>query len=146
MGSLTLQQALIIIDGTLKAGNKIHTEPLTVAVLDSGGKLISLQRQDGSSMMRPDIAIAKAWGALALGCSSRKLAQDADTRPAFISAVNVLAHGNMVPVPGGLLIRDKDKTVLGAIGVSGDISDIDESCAINGIGCAELFSDEMLQA
>lgn len=62
MGSLTLQQALTIIDGTLKAGNKIHTEPLTVAVLDSGGKLISLQRQDGSSMMRPDIAIAKAWG------------------------------------------------------------------------------------
>ena len=59
MGSLTLQQALTIIDGTLKAGNKIHTEPLTVAVLDSGGKLISLQRQDGSSMMRPDIAIAK---------------------------------------------------------------------------------------
>ena len=120
MGSLTLQQALTIIDGTLQAGNKIHTEPLTVAVLDSGGKLISLQRQDGSSMMRPDIAIAKAWGAL--------------------------AHGNMVPVPGGLLIRGKDKTVLGAIGVSGDISDIDESCAINGIGCAELFSDEMLQA
>ncbi|MEZ8692569.1 heme-binding protein [Vibrio splendidus] len=103
MGSLTLQQALTIIDGTLQAGNKIHTEPLTVA-------------------------------------------QDADNRPAFISAVNVLAHGNMVPVPGGLLIRDKDKTVLGAIGVSGDISDIDESCAINGIGCAELFSDEMLQA
>lgn len=69
-----------------------------MAVLDSGGKLVSLQRQDGSSMMRPDIAIAKAWGALALGCSSRKLAQDADARPAFISAINVLAHGNMVPV------------------------------------------------
>ncbi|MGF1753018.1 heme-binding protein [Vibrio makurazakiensis] len=146
MGSLTLQQALTIIDGTFKAGNEIRTEPLTVAVLDSGGKLISLQRQDGSSMMRPDIAIAKAWGALALGCSSRKLAQDADTRPAFISAVNVLANGNMVPVPGGLLIRDEHKTVLGAIGVSGDVSDIDESCAINGIGSAKLFSDEMMQA
>ncbi|MEZ8824500.1 heme-binding protein [Vibrio amylolyticus] len=144
MGSLTLQQALTIIDGTLQAGQQTNSAPLTVAVLDSGGKLISLQRQDGSSMMRPDIAVAKAWGALALGCSSRKLAQDADTRPAFISAVNVLAHGNMVPVPGGLLIRDADKTVLGAIGVSGDLSDVDESCAFNGIDYAKLFCDEMV--
>ncbi|NAX20031.1 GlcG/HbpS family heme-binding protein [Vibrio sp. V39_P1S14PM300] len=144
MGSLTLQQALAIIDGTFQAGLKTQSAPLTVAVLDSGGKLISLQRQDGSSMMRPDIAIAKAWGALALGCSSRKLAQDADNRPAFISAVNVLAHGNMVPVPGGLLIRDAEKNILGAVGVSGDVSDVDESCAMNGIGFARLFCDEMV--
>ena len=89
MGSLTLEQALAVIDGTFQAGQKSQSAPLTVAVLDSGGKLITLQRQDGSSMMRPDIAIAKAWGALALGCSSRKLAQDADNRPAFISAVNL---------------------------------------------------------
>ena len=95
-------------------------------------------------MMRPDIAIAKAWGALALGCSSRKLAQDADNRPAFISAVNVLAHGNMVPVPCGLLIRDAEKNILGAVGVSGDVSDVDESCAMNGIGFAHLFCDEMV--
>ena len=92
--------------------------------------------------MRPDIAIAKAWGALALGCSSRKLAQDADNRPAFISAVNVLAHGNMVPVPGGLLIRDAEQNILGAVGVSGDISDLDESCALRGITHADLFCDE----
>ncbi|KJY86820.1 MULTISPECIES: GlcG/HbpS family heme-binding protein [Vibrio] len=142
MGSLTLEQALAVIDGTFQAGQKSHSAPLTVAVLDSGGKLITLQRQDGSSMMRPDIAIAKAWGALALGCSSRKLAQDADNRPAFISAVNVLAHGNMVPVPGGLLIRDAEQNLLGAVGVSGDISDLDESCALRGITHADLFCDE----
>ncbi|MCZ4293036.1 MULTISPECIES: heme-binding protein [Vibrio] len=144
MGSLTLEQALSVIDGTFQAGLKNKCAPLTVAVLDSGGKLISLQRQDGSSMMRPDIAIAKAWGALALGCSSRKLAQDADSRPAFISAVNVLAHGNMVPVPGGLLIRDAEKNILGAVGVSGDLSDIDESCALGGIDHARLYSDEAI--
>jgi uncharacterized protein GlcG (DUF336 family) len=142
MGSLTLEQALAVIDGTFQAGQKSQSAPLTVAVLDSGGKLITLQRQDGSSMMRPDIAIAKAWGALALGCSSRKLAQDADNRPAFISAVNVLAHGNMVPVPGGLLIRDAEQNILGAVGVSGDISDLDESCALRGITYADLFCDE----
>ncbi|MCL9775292.1 GlcG/HbpS family heme-binding protein [Vibrio methylphosphonaticus] len=142
MGSLTLKQALTITDGAFGAGEESHSAPLTVAVLDSGGKLITLQRQDGSSMMRPDIAIAKAWGALALGCSSRKLAQDADSRPAFISAINVLAHGNMVPVPGGLLIRDAEKTVVGAIGVSGDLSDLDESCALTGIDYANLYCDE----
>lgn len=144
MGSLTLQQALAVTEGTFLAAINSNSAPLTVAVLDAGGKLISLQRQDGSSMMRPEIAIAKAWGALALGCSSRKLAQDADNRPAFISAINVLAHGNMVPVPGGLLIRDEQNTILGAVGVSGDLSDIDESCALEGIGHARLFSDEMV--
>ncbi|WP_159737630.1 GlcG/HbpS family heme-binding protein [Vibrio atypicus] len=143
MGSLTLEQALSVTDGTFQAGTKSQSAPLTVAVLDSGGKLISLQRQDGSSMMRPDIAIAKAWGALALGCSSRKLAQDADSRPAFISAVNVLAHGNMVPVPGGLLIRDAEQNILGAVGVSGDQSDVDENCALGGIDFAQLYSDDV---
>ncbi|GAK87483.1 GlcG protein [Vibrio ponticus] len=143
MGSLTLEQALTITDGTFRAAIQSSSAPLTVAILDSGGKLISLQRQDGSSMLRPDIAIAKAWGALALGCSSRKLAQDADNRPAFISAVNVLAHGNMVPVPGGLLIRDAQQNILGAVGVSGDLSDVDESCALGGIDHAELYSDEL---
>lgn len=143
MGSLTLEQALSVTSGTFRTGTQNQSAPLTVAVLDSGGKLISLQRQDGSSMMRPDIAIAKAWGALALGCSSRKLAQDADNRPAFISAVNVLAHGNMVPVPGGLLIRDDQHNILGAVGVSGDQSDIDERCALGGIDHAQLYSDEL---
>ncbi|CAG20663.1 GlcG/HbpS family heme-binding protein [Photobacterium profundum] len=139
MISLTLQQALKITEGTFGAGISQQSEPLTVAILDSGGKLISLQRQDGSSMMRPDIAIAKAWEALALGCSSRKLAQDADNRPAFISAINVLANGT---VSGGLLIKDDTNYVMGAVGVSGDHSDLDESCAIEGIQFADLYSDE----
>ncbi|HBV77049.1 MULTISPECIES: GlcG/HbpS family heme-binding protein [Vibrio] len=140
--SLTLQQALSITHGAFNSALSLKSAPLTVAVLDSGGKLISLQRQDGSSMMRPDIAIAKAWGALALGCSSRKLAQDADVRPAFISAISVLAHGNMLPVPGGVLIQNETKQVLGAVGISGDLSDLDEKCALEGILHAKLYSSE----
>jgi uncharacterized protein GlcG (DUF336 family) len=141
MTSLTLQQALTIIEGTFQSGKQSNSAPLTVAVLDSGGKLVTLQRQDGASMMRPDIAIAKAWGALALGCSSRKLAQDACDRPAFISAINVLAQGNMVPVPGGLLIRSTCGEIVGSVGVSGDLSDLDEQCALAGIDHAELLTD-----
>ncbi|WP_417880569.1 GlcG/HbpS family heme-binding protein [Vibrio sp.] len=142
MMSLTLQQALSITQGAFSTALDLKSAPLTVAVLDSGGKLVSLQRQDGSSMMRPDIAIAKAWGALALGCSSRKLAQDADARPAFISAINVLAHGNMVPVPGGVLVRNESNLVLGAVGISGDLSDLDEKCALEGILHAKLYSPD----
>ncbi|WP_413479637.1 GlcG/HbpS family heme-binding protein [Vibrio hibernica] len=138
--SLTLQQALNITQGVFEAGITLKTAPLTVAVLDSGGKLVSLQRQDGSSMLRPDIATAKAWGALALGCSSRKLAQDAEIRPAFISAINVLAQGNLVPVPGGLLIKTETNQIIGAVGISGDLSDLDEKCALEGILHAKLYS------
>ncbi|MGF1731304.1 GlcG protein [Photobacterium proteolyticum] len=140
--NLTLNEALTITKGAFSAGTTKGSAPLTIAVLDNGGKLISLQRQDGSSMMRPDIAIAKAWGALALGCSSRKLADDAKQRPAFISAVNVLAEGNMLPVPGGVLIRNDDKQLLGAVGISGDLSELDEMCAISGIKAANLIPDE----
>ncbi|WP_153448355.1 GlcG/HbpS family heme-binding protein [Vibrio algicola] len=140
--SLTLQQALNITQGAFDTATELHTAPLTVAILDTGGKLVSLQRQDGASMLRPDIAIAKAWGAIALGCSSRKLAQDAEIRPAFISAINVLAQGNLVPVPGGLLIRSESSQIIGAVGVSGDLSDLDEKCALQGILHAKLYSLE----
>ncbi|GAB6261707.1 heme-binding protein [Photobacterium sp. CCB-ST2H9] len=141
--SLTLEDALVITKGAFSTALTKGAAPLTVAVLDSGGKLISLQRQDGSSMLRPEIAIAKAWGALALGCSSRKLAIDAQQRPAFMSAVNVLAEGNLLPVPGGVLIRGSDKCLLGAVGISGDLSELDEFCAIAGVKAANLVPDEV---
>ena len=105
--NLTLQEALTITQGAFNAGVKESSKPLTVAILDSGGKLISLQRQDGASMMRPEIASAKAWGALAMGCSSRKLATDAEQRPAFMTAVTALADGNVLPVAGGILIKNR---------------------------------------
>ncbi|MBD8513803.1 MULTISPECIES: GlcG/HbpS family heme-binding protein [Photobacterium] len=141
--SLTLDEALVITKGAFSTALTKGAAPLTVAVLDSGGKLISLQRQDGSSMLRPEIAIAKAWGALALGCSSRKLALDAQQRPAFMSAVNVLAEGNLLPVPGGVLIRGSNNCLLGAVGISGDLSELDELCAIAGIKAANLVADEV---
>ncbi|KXF83154.1 GlcG/HbpS family heme-binding protein [Enterovibrio coralii] len=146
MENLTMIKALEITNQVFQAAQERETAPLTVAILDKGGALISLQRQDGSSMMRPDIAIAKAWGALALGCSSRKIADDAQNRPCFISSVATLAQGNLVPVPGGVLIRDDHAELLGAVGVSGDISDTDEEVAIAGIVAAKFNTDSMLPA
>ncbi|MFZ5958532.1 heme-binding protein [Pseudomonas sp. QL9] len=141
MSEINLNTALDITRNALAAGRELHTAPLTVAVLDAGGHLVALQREDGASLLRPQVAIGKAWGAVALGKSSRALAADAQQRPSFIAAVNTLAQGNVVPAPGGVLIRDSDNRVLGAIGISGDASDIDEQCAIRGIQAAGLFAD-----
>ncbi|WP_458734283.1 GlcG/HbpS family heme-binding protein [Zobellella taiwanensis] len=141
MNTVSLEQALVITTGALQRATELATAPLTVAVLDSAGKLVSLQRQDGSSLLRPDVAIAKAWGSIALGRSSRSLAEMAAARPAFMSSVNVLAQGNIVPVPGGVLIRDAQHNLLGAVGISGDQSDVDENCAVAGIELAGLKAD-----
>lgn len=141
MGKLDLESSIKITQAAFGKSRELNTNPLTVAILDAGGTLISLQRQDGSSMMRPDIAIGKAWGAVALGKSSRLLGQDAQERPAFISALNTLAQGNIVPVPGGVLVRNSANEILGAVGITGDLSDVDEQCAISGIQAAGLIAD-----
>ena len=137
-GKLTLEQSDIIIEAALQKGRELHSAPLTVAVLDEGGHLKAFRRQDATSIMRPDIAIAKAWGAIGLGMSSRELGVMCTDRPAFFSTISTLAHGNLVPVPGGVLIRDSDHQIIGAVGITGDTSDVDESCAIAGIEAAQL--------
>ena len=133
MSALTLKVALNLTAQALSAGRQINASPLTVAVLDAGGHLLALQREDGASLLRPNIAIGKAWGAIALGKGSRLLALDAQQRPAFFAALNGMGQGDIVPAPGGVLIRDDQGAVMGAIGISGDTSDIDEQCAISAI-------------
>ncbi|MDX1266476.1 MAG: heme-binding protein [Oceanisphaera sp.] len=141
MSTVTLEQALTITRGALQHALEVSAAPLTVAVLDSAGRLVSLQRQDGSSLLRPDIATGKAWGAVALGRSSRGLAEVAAARPAFMASVNVMAGGNIIPAAGGVLIRDAQNQILGAVGISGDQPDVDEACAIAGVKLAELVAD-----
>ncbi|MGG7597248.1 GlcG/HbpS family heme-binding protein [Pseudomonas sp. WC1] len=141
MNALTLKQAVGVVNAALAAGRKINAAPLTVAVLDAGGHLLALQREDGASLLRPEVAIGKAWGAVALGKGSRLLALDSQQRPAFYAALNGLGERPVVPVPGGVLIRDQVGRVLGAVGISGDTSDIDEQCAINAIEEVGLTAD-----
>jgi uncharacterized protein GlcG (DUF336 family) len=141
MSALTLKIAVDLAGQTLATGRKISAAPLTVAILDSGGHLITLQREDGASLLRPHIAIGKAWGAIALGKGSRLLAQDAQQRPAFIAALNSLGQGSVIPAPGGVLIKDQEGKVLGAMGVSGDTSDIDEQVAIQAVEALGLRAD-----
>ena len=137
MADLTLDTARKILDAAFAKSTELKLKPLVVTILDARGVLKIAAAQDGTSLMRAEIAHGKAWGALAMGMGSRALFQRAQEQAYFISAVNTIAQGRLVPVPGGVLIQDGAK-LLGAIGVSGDTSDNDEICAIAGIEAAGL--------
>jgi uncharacterized protein GlcG (DUF336 family) len=112
-----------------------------VAVLDAAGCLVAFKREDGSSLLRPEIAQAKAWGTLGMGIGGRALQQRASVAPAFIAAVNNLADGRIIPVPGGVLIRDGKNAIVGAVGITGAVSEQDEACAVAGIESAGYVAD-----
>lgn len=122
----------------MNEGRKLKLKPLSIVVLDPGGHMIAFAREDGSSTLRPQIAIAKASGALALGVSSRTIAEMAIDRPAFIAAAAGLSASGLIPAAGGVLVRDSEGMVTGAVGVTGDTSGNDEICALAGVAAAEL--------
>jgi uncharacterized protein GlcG (DUF336 family) len=138
MADLSLDVARKILDTALAKGVEKKLKPLVVAILDARGCVKISAAQDGTSLLRGEIAHGKAYGALALGMGSRALFQRAQEQAYFVSAVNTLAQGRMVPVPGGVLIQDSTGALLGAVGVSGDTSDNDEICALAGIEAAGL--------
>src|SRR5947208_2104314 len=133
MSVINLAQAATIVDVALRKGRELQCAPLTVAVLDSGGHLVAFKREDKSGLLRFDIAFGKAWGALGMGFGSRALAARAAKMPAFFTALAAVSAGRMIPVPGGVLIRNAAGDIIGAVGISGDTSDRDEMCAIAGI-------------
>ncbi len=114
---------------------------MTVAVLDAGGHLIAFAREDRSSLLREKIARGKAMGALNMGVGSRSLVERAEGHPHFFGAITQLAEGELVPVPGGVLVRDEAGEIIGAVGVSGAVPDADEQCAIVGIRSQGLVAD-----
>lgn len=140
MPALTLDQARTIVDHALKAGTERGLKPLAVVVLDARGAMKAFAAQDGTSLKRGEIARGKADGALAMGLGSRAIAKMAAERPAFVAAATHAVGGSLVPVPGGVLIERGDD-VIGAVGISGDLSDNDEACAIAGIEAAGFAAD-----
>lgn len=137
---LTLESAQKILEIALVKGRELNLKPLTVSVLDAAGKLKTMAREDGASILRPEIAHGKAYGAICLGLGSRAIFERAQAQPFFIQSVNALAGGALVPVPGGVLIRHEGD-IIGAVGVTGDTSDNDEICAIASIEAAGFSAD-----
>jgi uncharacterized protein GlcG (DUF336 family) len=141
MEVLLLKHASRMVDSALEHGRALECHPLTVAVLDPGGHLLALKREDDSGILRPDIAQAKAWGALGMGAGGRDLARRAATAPAFFEALSSISGGRIAPVPGGVLIRDMEGRIIGAVGISGDHPDKDEACAVHAIESAGFTAD-----
>lgn len=133
MSALTLDKANAIIETALAFAQEARFRPLGIAVLDAGGHLVAAQRQDGASILRIEIGSGKAFGALSLGVGSRTVTKHAMERPHFMQGLAGVSGGKVVPVPGGVLIRDGSGAILGAVGISGDTSDNDEAAAIAGI-------------
>lgn len=138
--SLSLDTARTILRSILDEGARRGLKPLSVCIVDAGGHTIAFERSDGASPMRFGIAHGKANGAVMLGMGSRALFERAKAEPFFIQSVNALAGGALVPVPGGVLIRDNG-AIVGAVGVTGDTSDNDEACAIAAIEASGLTPD-----
>jgi len=138
--SVDLQTARTIIGAARARARAKNFNPLTVVVLDVGGNVVAAEREDGSSNKRFDIAFGKAHGALALGMGSRALMARAEQQAYFVAAVTAAIGGALIPVPGGVLVRDREGTLLGAVGVSGDTSDNDEAAAVAGIEAADLVA------
>lgn len=139
--SLSLARADAIIDGAIALGAEHGLLPLTVAVVDAGGQLVALKRQDGSGTLRVAIAIGKASAAVGMGMSTRLIRDRLVDRPHFINALAATAEGRFVPVPGGVLILGEGGTAIGAVGISGDASDRDEFCAIAAVSAIGLASE-----
>ncbi|RDJ27189.1 heme-binding protein [Bosea caraganae] len=138
---LTLAQAQTILSATLAHAGEKELKPLAIAILDSRGAQKAFAAQDGTSLKRGEIALGKAFGAVALGVGSRAIHKMALERPYFVEAATHAVGGSLVPVPGGVLIRDASGTLLGVIGISGETSENDEAAASAGIVAAGLVSD-----
>ncbi|MXY33642.1 MAG: heme-binding protein [Boseongicola sp. SB0676_bin_33] len=128
--AIHLERAERIVDVALRHGRAEGLLPLTVVVLDAGGKVVACKSEDGSGLLRFNIAHGKAWGALGMGISSRRISDRLSKRPTFQNALAAASEGRFIPVPGGVLIEEPDGHTIGAVGISGDTSARDEHCAI----------------
>lgn len=138
--TLTLAQANAIIGAALAAARAAGIPPVAVAVLDAAGHLVALQREDGASMLRADIATGKAWAAVGMGVSSRVLHGRAQDNPVFFNALAASSHGRFIPQTGAVAIRNAEGTFLGAVGASGGTGAEDETICTAGVSAAGLVA------
>lgn len=139
--TISLNKARTIIRKTLAKGREMEFNPLSVVVLDAGGHVQAFEREDGAAPGRFGIAHGKAYGAVMLGMPSSAQMARAETQAYFINAANGVYDGQLVPVPGGILLRDKRGTVIGAVGITGDTSENDVIAGMAGIEAAGLIGD-----
>ena len=143
MRAIELKQALAIIDAAFARAAKLKLKPLTIVILDAGGRVKAVQKQDGSALLRYEIAYGKAFAALALGRSSKLVLQKQREKPVFMENLMQLTGEPMFLEGGGQLILDESGEVVGAIGITGDVNEKDDECACAGIAAAGFRVDKV---
>jgi len=139
---IDLDTANRIIETGLRLARERKHQPMTLCILDRGGHLVSAQRENNSSIMRFEIAFGKAWSCLALGHSTRFMeTKMAVNRPHFLDSLAATSGGKFVPCIGGVLIRDSGGVIIGALGVTGDSGENDETIAVDAIKQFGLMPD-----
>jgi uncharacterized protein GlcG (DUF336 family) len=138
MGGLTLVQANKIIEAALASAREKGHRPMAVVVLDEGGHVKAVQREDDASMFRVDVATGKAWAAVGMGAPSRELLERAKQNPVFFGGLSATAHGKFLAQTGAVLIKDGQGRIVGAAGASGGTGDEDEAICIVGVKAAGL--------
>lgn len=141
MATLKFQQASGIVDAALEKARELNLEPIAVVVLDAGGHVFVAKHEDDTGLLRIDIANAKAWGTLGMGRGGARLADAASKNPVFFSSLAVISQGRIATSRGGVLIRDAEGEIVGAVGVSGAHAQQDEECAVYGIEKSGLVPD-----
>jgi uncharacterized protein GlcG (DUF336 family) len=146
MRGISLAEANKIINGTFVSAKKRKAYPLAAIVLDAGGRVKAFQKQDGASLLRFEIAYGKAFASLALNRSSRQVLQKQKEKPAFMQSLAELSDGPLFLEGGGQLVRDKSGEVVAALGVTGDVNEVDDLCAMDGIRSAGFLPDDDFDA
>ncbi|MBX3661629.1 MAG: heme-binding protein [Burkholderiales bacterium] len=138
MSKITLQQANTLIEKAFAKAKEMKVNPLAVVVLDASGHIVAAQRQDNASMFRFDVALGKAWGAVAMGMSSRALAGRAKDNPNFMITLASTAQGKFLPQTGAVVLKDAAGNIVGSAGASGGTGDEDEAVCAHGAEQAGL--------
>ena len=141
MRAISLAEANKIISGTFASAKKRKAYALAAIVLDAGGRVKAFQKQDGASLLRFEIAYGKAFASLGLNRSSRQVLQKQKEKPAFMQSLSDLCDGPLFLEAGGQLIRDASGEIVGAVGVTGDVNEVDDLCAIDGIHAGSFRAD-----
>ncbi|MEO0959359.1 MAG: heme-binding protein [Pseudomonadota bacterium] len=142
MTEITLEKAREIIRGTLDKGHEMGLKPLSVVILDAGGNVKAFEREDGASNLRFNMAYAKAYGCIGVGLGGRAMMNRAESQAYFMNSLTAAFGGNVLPVPGGILLRDGEGgPIVGAVGITGDTSDNDEAAGLAAISAAGFVGD-----
>jgi len=129
MADITAKQAQAVLEAALKKAEKIKTK-MDIAVVDAGANLKAFIRMDDAFLGSIDIAIKKAKTARMFNMPSGDLGKLSQPGAPLYNIEH--SNGGLITFPGGVLLKNKEGVIIGAIGVSGSSVEDDHMVATAG--------------